>query len=593
MRLVLLKEIPDHADLRREWNDLVTRSPNPQVFYTYEWSLAVYRAYKETLLPLLFLGYEGEHLCGVAALACAPDGRQVSFLCATTGDYCDFVSPPQHMGEFVSSVLGELNSQKFRALTLTNLPADSASFAVLREASARHGYRLFARTAYDCAQVLLDRLPRQQNKPVLRRAKKLRRLLQAMGREVPVQLEHERSWNAIEPVLPEFTAAHLARFLATGRISNLARPERRIFLYELAKLLSESGWLNLTRMMRGQTAIAWNYGFEFKGTWFWYQPTFTTAMEKYSPGMCLLAKIVQEAADDPAITTVDLGLGAEDYKEVFANQSRRTLYLTLRASPAQHAREIGRYYAACLIKARPPVEKCVRAALARWQSITNRAHQQGVTATLGWCVRRVRDVLWLNEEVHFFDCRSAAATKPGRTMLVRLDLTVLARAVCQYAEDESTCAYLLRAAGRLRNRDAEGFALLDEAGTFLHFAWITSFAGFYLSELNAKVESPSPDSVLLFDAWTPPAVRGQRHYGEAVTIIAKSVLDQGKKPWIFSAAANAASVRGLENAAFQRRYSLTRQRLLGWQRIKGQTPKINEIVTDEFSPQAGLPVELR
>jgi len=46
----------------------------------------------------------------------------------------------------------------------------------------------------------------------------------------------------------------------------------------------------------------------------------------------------------------------------------------------------------------------------------------------------------------------------------------------------------------------------------------------------------------------------------------------GKKPWIFGAASNVASTRGLEKAGFQQRYSLLRQRALWWQRIKGKAP---------------------
>ena len=55
VRLVVLQEIPEDANLRQQWNALVQRVDQPQVFYTYEWSLAVQRAYHAMLRPLLFL----------------------------------------------------------------------------------------------------------------------------------------------------------------------------------------------------------------------------------------------------------------------------------------------------------------------------------------------------------------------------------------------------------------------------------------------------------------------------------------------------------------------------------------------------------
>ena len=584
LRLVLLHEIPEDANLRQQWNALVLRGEHPQVFYTCEWSLAVQRAYRATLQPLLFLAYdESQCLCGVASLAAGVDGR-LSFLCATTGDYCDFISRPEHRPAFVVGALAELKTRGIADITLTNLPADSATVAAIQKASARNGYLCFVRTAYLCAQVSLAKLERrpEEQKPVLPRKKMLRRFLNAMGREAPVRLDHARSWDAVEPLLPQFIQAHVARFLATGRVSNLARPERRVFLEELAKLLSASGWLALTRMMSGESSFAWNYGFEFQDTWFWYQPTFDTVLEKYSPGFCLLAKLIEEAADNPALRIIDLGLGAEEYKERFANQSRETLYVTLKTSPWQHAREIVRYRAAKIIKTSPRVEAGARAITARWRQLRESINRDGIAATLRRLVKRASAFLWSEDEVYFFEWRGPCPTHSSAT-LERLDLNHLASAASQYVDEPSTLAYLLRSASRLRDANAECFGLVDAKGALLHFAWVAAFDGFFLAELNAKVDGPSPGCVMIFDCWTPVSERGHGYYGQTVSLIAKRMREIGKRPWIFSAASNISSIQGLQKAGFHRRYSLVRQRLLGWQRIKGETPKLDEAPVAEVS----------
>ena len=46
MRLVLHREIPEDNILAGQWNQLVQQMEFPEVFYTYEWSLAVSRAYQ-------------------------------------------------------------------------------------------------------------------------------------------------------------------------------------------------------------------------------------------------------------------------------------------------------------------------------------------------------------------------------------------------------------------------------------------------------------------------------------------------------------------------------------------------------------------
>ena len=585
VRLILFKEIPEDAKLRQQWNALVERMDQPQVFYTYEWALAVQRAYRATLHTLLFLAYdEQESLSGVAALA-ADDAGRVTFLCATTGDYCDFLSQAAQKPAFVASVLGELKRQGIEDITLTNLPANSDSVAALRQTSGQIGFRYFARTAYLCAQVCLAALPRRPagNKPVLPRKKMLRRFLNAMGREQPVHLEHARTWEEVQPILHQFMQAHVARFLVTGRISNLASPERRLFLEELARLLSEAGWLKLTRMMSGEKVFAWNYGFQFHDTWFWYQPTFDSDLEKFSPGFCLLAKIIEEAADTPALKTVDLGLGAEEYKDRSMNQSRETLYVTLRSSATRQLRELVRYHAARVVQSSPQLEAVVHKGAEYLRLAQERIRRDGAAATISRLFRRFGESLWSESRVFFFEWNGSVGEGSCPAKLEPLGLNRLAAAASQYSGDKETAAYLIRSAARLRSGAAEGFALVDREGRILHLAWAASFDGFFLSELNAKVTAPGANCVMLFDCWTPREVRGHGYYGRAANLIARRMHEEGKWPWIFSAAGNAASVRGLEKAGFERRYALVRQRVIGWQRIKGKTPRLDAASRTEAS----------
>jgi len=340
------------------------------VFYTYEWSLAVQRAYGATLSPLIFLGYDDQqNLHSLVALGTDSMGARASFLCATTGDYCDFLSLPDKKPAFVAAVLSELRNRGVREITLTNLPEDSGTLSVIEQSSVECGYRSFARVAYICAQVALDKLERRpsDNELILPGRKMVRRSLKAMGQESPVRLVHARTWREAEPIFSAFVQAHVSRFQATGRTSNLARSERRLFLEELTKVLSGPGWFVLTRMMSGDRVLAWNYGFQFAGTWFWYQPTFDTDLERYSPGFCLLTKLIEEAAASPSFKLVDLGLGAEEYKDRFANQTRKTLYVTLKTSMAKHVKEIVRYRTAEIIKTSPRLEAGARKVVARLQ----------------------------------------------------------------------------------------------------------------------------------------------------------------------------------------------------------------------------------
>jgi CelD/BcsL family acetyltransferase involved in cellulose biosynthesis len=368
LQIVLRQEIPEDENLRSQWNALVEEMECPEVFYTYEWALAVDRAYRASRTPLLLLAYEEGALVGVAALSVDAATGKAAFLTSTTADYCDFVCSPQRRPALVDAVFSELRRSGTQALVLANLPASSATMATLAADAGKHGYSLFSRPAYLCSRVVLGSpSERQSAKQSVQSKQMLRRHLKTMAKTGPVRLDHRKSWERIAEVLPGFTTAHVGRFLASGRSSNLADPARQSFLVELAKLLAVPGWINVSCLMVGDQQAAWNYGFQYAGSWFWYQPTFDSRFQRLYPGLCLLAKIVEEACDNPDINRVDLGLGEEKYKEWLATGSQQTLYITATISKAAYVKEFARYHTASAIKRVPLMENCLRGAL-RWFS---------------------------------------------------------------------------------------------------------------------------------------------------------------------------------------------------------------------------------
>ena len=188
MRLVLHREIPDDDILARQWNELVCHMECPEVFYTYEWALAVSRAYRESVTPLLILAYEQDALVGVAALAA--DKVQTSFLAGMTADYCDFVSSPELRQEFITAVLAELRRLGAPTLVLANLPADSTSATALRLSADLRGYNLFSRPAFQCPQVSLRTAEQRDSVRQSVRHKRERRYLKALAAKVPVVVDH-------------------------------------------------------------------------------------------------------------------------------------------------------------------------------------------------------------------------------------------------------------------------------------------------------------------------------------------------------------------------------------------------------------------
>ena len=366
MRISVHREIPEDEKLHDQWNALVQSMECPEVFYTFEWALAVDCAYHLSIKPLLLLAYDGGSLVGVAALATDKTEKQLTFLAGTTADYCDFICGPERRAEFVEAVFGELEKLHLPILRLANLPADSATSPILKSAAGKHGYLVFSRPAYQCARIALGSSEeRQKLKQAVVKRKAFRYYLKGLEKSGPVRVDHLTQWNAVQKNLPRFVEAHVARFQAGGRASNLASAERQAFLSRLAEVLSGAGWFVLTRLLVGDEPVAWNYGFEFAGSWFYYQPTFNDRWRQFSPGFCLLTRMVEHACDNPAIHVLDLGLGEEGYKERFASGYRQTLHATITNSAAVRLRETVRYHAASAVKSSPRLEHWVRRLVGR------------------------------------------------------------------------------------------------------------------------------------------------------------------------------------------------------------------------------------
>jgi hypothetical protein len=152
-----------------------------------------------------------------------------------------------------------------------------------------------------------------------------------------------------------------------------------------------------------------------------------------------------------------------------------------------------------------------------------------------------------------------------------------------YEGDAETVAFLLRSAQRVNSGRESGFTLVDVSGLPVHFCWVAPFEGFDIAELQTRLTAPSPDATLIFDCWTPVAVRNHGHYASAIAKVAHELARAGRKPWIFSAATNEASVRGIKKAGFE----------LGFSMVFRKTPAGRTIRTKDAPPNSARGVLIR
>jgi CelD/BcsL family acetyltransferase involved in cellulose biosynthesis len=565
VRVTVLKEIPEDPDLSEAWNSLVLAMENPEVFFTYQWALAASRGFQKHLSPLLFLMYDSDQLAGVVALAVDPKApRALFFLTSSTADYCDILSAPANRKAVILALLEEIQKLGFGDLVLANVPSNSATLQELPGVAGSRRFYVTSRTAYNCGVVQLE--GEEQRETLLQslagksREKRALKRLTNLGTVKVIHLtEPEQIGTSLESII----SAQISRFLASSRVSPLVGPERRTFLRQLSDLLSQSGWLKISQLEIDGRPVAWNYGFRFGGSWFWYLPTFQMEYEHVSPGSCLLRLLVEEGARDASLQWLDLGLGDEPYKERFANKVRQTRYVHLSHGFPRHVVSASREMLSSTAARFPQFGDKLRDARAFCQVVTNRIQEDGVTATARQSIRKVVRSFASQDEVLLFEAPETQI--PGDTAIQLLPLTRehLVEASILNAGDTHTLRYLMRCAKRLTKPCASGFLLQDETGRPIHFLWIDNYDGFRLSEIAHSLEPYSPNAAMIFDCWTPAAERGRGHYATALRQAAAKILREGRTAWIFSGASNASSLRGILKAGFVYRFSLVRRSRFG------------------------------
>jgi CelD/BcsL family acetyltransferase involved in cellulose biosynthesis len=561
----VLNEIPEDPNLSEAWNTLVLAMENPEVFFTYQWALAASRGFQQQLSTRLFLIYDVDQLAGIAALAVDPRApRAAFFLTSSTADYCDVVSAPQNRKAVVFALLEEIRKLGLSDLVLANVPANSATLRELPGVAGSQRFYVTSRTAYKCGVVQLG--GEEERGALLRtlankgREKRALKKLTTLGE---VKVIHLTEPEQIGASLESIVSAQISRFLASNRVSPLVGQERRTFLRYLSDLLSHSGWLKISQLEIDGRPVAWNYGFRFGGSWFWYLPTFQMEYEHVSPGSCLLRLLVEEGARDSSLQWLDLGLGDEPYKERFANKSRQTRYVHLSRGFSRHVVSVGRELLSSTAARFPQVGNKLRDARTFYRSAASRIQEAGVAETARQSIRKVMRSFASEDEVLLFEVPPALVFSEPSVQLVPLTREHLVGASIINADDAHTLRYLMRCASRLSKPGPSGFLLQDEAGRPIHILWIANYDGFRLSEIDHDLEASSPNAAMIFDCWTPAAYRGQGHYATAIRSAAAQLRQQGRAAWIFSGASNVSSLRGILKAGFVYRFSLVRRSRLG------------------------------
>lgn len=564
----VLEEIPHSEEFASAWNELVLQMEQPEVFLTHEWTSSVVASFEQSIRPFLIVVKQSEELVGLAALGYAQQKeKEVFFLTDKTGDYCDFVSAPEDRAGVIDEVFRILKTFGKSCFVAENFSAASATNQYIRQIARRYGYLMNKRQATVCPQVAFGEEGQRAALTVeIEHKKSIRKHRKTLAAKGAVNFVDPQDLNEVQKELNKLIEAQVVRFLATGRLSPFLFSERRRFIFSLCIALLKRNWLRFSIIRLDNRPISWSIYFVFGGKLFWYLPAFDMEYELLSPGAMLLEDVVKRSLSDPLINAVDLGLGDESYKFRFANKVQEMLQLTFTDSLVRHVALRLRFAAVKFVKRSKALDARLKTWLGRVENATRAIRTAGYLSFFHKTVKAAARLFWMGNEVIFFEKKEEEKTRGSRrgsaSVLRPLTLALLSRAALSSEDDTEALNYLLRGATRLRREGACGFVLENDTESLVHFCWIHDSNQVWVSELDALLDVPVANAVVIYDCLTPKRFRTRGFYAETLRLVGEMYQAQGRRVIIYSDSGNTASIRGICGSGFSRSFSVTRKRIL-------------------------------
>ena len=316
VRVDVLEGFDDRRFDRDAWEALHHRGRDATVFTSWPCQRAWWDAYPRERL-LLLVARRGAVPIALAPLF-AEDGMAY-FVGSGGSDYLDFVGDDRSPGTLAALLAAARETiQGFRGFRFYHVPAESPTIESQQTVADHIGCR------YDDEGTLpgavLDLAGRKEAVIALTRKRSIRSAEKRLRTLGPLRVMHLRAAKDIEPQLDEFFAQHVARWAATPSPSAFLEPRHRTFFRRLTAIAAASGWLRFTRLECAERAVAFHFGFSYRGRYLFYKPTFAVDLAACSPGQVLLRDVLLDAIEEGA-ERFDFGLGDEPYKSRFVTCS--------------------------------------------------------------------------------------------------------------------------------------------------------------------------------------------------------------------------------------------------------------------------------
>jgi CelD/BcsL family acetyltransferase involved in cellulose biosynthesis len=306
-----------------EWRDILASDPSATIFSTPEWHQLWWEEFSEGKKGFSLVMRRGADVVGIVPLYVKnEDGKRVIRFNGGIDltDYLGPISSPADRFEVADSLVEWLrdNRDEWDEFDAHNMPVPFGFADFLVERSDCAGFH-FTLDQEETAAVLA--LPEDFDSYLAGLGSKerheLKRKQRRFLREVPGAEFRTATAETLEDDLATFIALHRD---AEGLKGHFMRPEIATFFVGMARAFMPLGWLRIDFLEVEGRALATTFAFDLDNTFYLYNSAFDPDAKRLSPGLILVAHLIDEAIEK-GFHTFDFLRGPERYKYQLGSQA--------------------------------------------------------------------------------------------------------------------------------------------------------------------------------------------------------------------------------------------------------------------------------
>lgn len=336
----VVREFPALERLSADWQRLWQADPVAEIFQSFAWNRAWWRAYGKGLQLRCIVVRRRGVLVGLLPLV--RHNFTLRFLGAPQADYGDILAEEDSAGPVLAAALSTLFTlPDWKECVLEHLSGHSRLVRNLEKVSPGLRSKLYLVADGQAPTILVDREPGVLAE--LAAKKHLRRHETKLAKTADISFRFLETRTEIRRHLPSFFQHQIRRRILHGQQSSCLQPEFSSFLENLVEELDPAGQLRFGILEWDGRPLAYHIGFLANGKFTMYQQAFDVDLWDCSPGEVLLRNLFLYA-DQAVSREFDFSVGEEPYKARFANHFKPNF--TLYAVPPSFAGQLRRSYRA-------------------------------------------------------------------------------------------------------------------------------------------------------------------------------------------------------------------------------------------------------